>query len=132
MRKMRKTKQFGRRRRHLHIRHGLKGTTQRPRVVVFRSNRHIYAQVVDDEEGRVLTGVSSLSTALREPGVAGVAGVAGVGGDKKAQATAVGRLLAGELKKRGIARVVFDRAGFKYHGRVKALAEAARKEGLEF
>jgi len=126
MRKMRKTKQFGRRRRHLHIRHGLKGTTQRPRVVVFRSNRYIYAQVVDDEEGRVLTGVSSLSTALREPGVAGV------GGDKKAQATAVGRLLAGELKKRGIARIVFDRAGFKYHGRVKALAEAARKEGLEF
>jgi len=126
MRKMRKTKQFGRRRRHLHIRHGLKGTTQRPRVVVFRSNRHIYAQVVDDYEGRVLTGVSSLSTALREPGVAGV------GGDKKAQATAVGRLLAGELKKRGIARIVFDRAGFEYHGRVKALAEAARKEGLEF
>jgi len=126
MRKMRKTKQFGRRRRYLHIRHGLKGTTQRPRVVVFRSNRHIYAQVVDDYEGRVLTGVSSLSTALREPGVAGV------GGDKKAQATAVGRLLAGELKKRGIARIVFDRAGFEYHGRVKALAEAARKEGLEF
>ena len=129
MRKMRKTKQFGRRRRHLHIRHRLKGTTQRLRVVVFRSSRHIYAQVVDDEEGRVLTGVSSLSTALREPGVTGVAGV---GGDKKAQAAAVGKLLAQELKKRGIARIVFDRAGFKYHGRVKALAEAARKQGLEF
>jgi len=123
MRKMRKTKQFGRRRRHLHIRHGLKGTTQRPRVVVFRSNRHIYTQVVDDYEGRVLTGVSSLSPALGE---------LGVDADKKAQAAAVGRLLAGELKKRGIARIVFDRAGFKYHGRVKALAEAARKEGLEF
>jgi large subunit ribosomal protein L18 len=131
MRKMRKPKQFGRRRRHLHIRHRLKGTTQRPRVVVFRSSRHIYAQVVDDEEGRVLTGVSSLSTALREPGVAGVAGVAGVG-DKKAQAAAVGKLLAQELKKRGIARIVFDRAGYKYHGRVKALAEASRKEGLGF
>jgi len=126
MRKMRKPKQFGRRRRHLHIRHKLKGTTQRPRVVVFRSSRHIYAQVVDDEEGRVLTGVSSLSTALREPGVAGV------GGDKKAQAAAVGKLLAQELKKRGIARIVFDRAGYKYHGRVKALAEASRKEGLGF
>ncbi len=123
MRKMRKTKQFGRRRRHLHIRHGLKGTTQRPRVVVFRSNRHIYTQVVDDYEGRVLTGVSSLSPTFKE---------LGVDADKKAQATAVGRLLAGELKKRGIARIVFDRAGFKYHGRVKALAEAARKEGLEF
>lgn len=120
---MRKTKQFGRRRRRLHIRHKLKGTTQRPRVVVFRSSRHIYAQVVDDEEGRVFTGVSSLSTALREPGV---------GGDKKAQAAAVGKLLAQELKKRGVARIVFDRAGYKYHGRVKALAEAARKEGLGF
>lgn len=126
MRKTRKPKQFGRRRRHLHIRHRLKGTTQRPRVVVFRSSRHIYAQVVDDEEGRVLTGVSSLSAALREPGVAGV------GGDKKAQAAAVGKLLAQELKKRGIARIVFDRAGYKYHGRVKALAEASRKEGLGF
>jgi large subunit ribosomal protein L18 len=123
---MRKTRQFGRPRRRLHIRHKLRGTTQRPRVIVFRSSRHIYAQVVDDEEGRVLTGVSSLSTALREPGVAGV------GGDKKAQAAAVGKLLAQELKKRGVARIVFDRAGYKYHGRVKALAEAARKEGLGF
>ncbi|TKJ41975.1 50S ribosomal protein L18 [candidate division TA06 bacterium B3_TA06] len=120
---MKRVKQLGRRRRHLHIRHRLKGTSKRPRVVVFRSNRHIYAQVVDDYEGRVLTGVSSLSPAFRELGVEG---------DKKAQAAAVGKLLAGELKKRGVARIVFDRAGFKYHGRVKALAEAARKEGLEF
>ena len=120
---MRKVKHFGRRRRHFHIRHKVKGTAERPRVVVFRSNRHIYAQVVDDEAGSVLTGVSSLSPAFKE---------LKVNGDKKTQAEAVGKLLVQELRKRKIARIVFDRAGYKYHGRIKALAEAARKEGLEF
>lgn len=120
---MKKVKQQGRKRRHMHIRRKVKGTSQRPRVVVFRSNRHIYAQVVDDSAGRVLTGVSSLSPAFKELSVKG---------DKKAAAEAVGKLLAQELKKRGIGRVVFDRAGFRYHGRVMALAQAVRKEGLEF
>jgi len=120
---MKRVKHFGRRRRHLHIRHKVRGTAERPRVVVFRSNRHIYAQVVNDDEGRVLTGVSSLSPRFKETKVKG---------DKKAQAAAVGELLGKELIKRGIKQVVFDRAGYRYHGRVKALAEAARKEGLEF
>lgn len=120
---MKKTKQFGRRRRHLHIRHKVKGTTGKPRVVVFRSNRHIYVQAVNDDEGRVLTGVSSLSPALK--------GIKTEGG-KKAYAQAVGRILAQKLKERGIKKIVFDRAGYKYHGRVKALTEAVREEGLEF
>jgi len=120
---MKPTKKYGRRRRHLHIRHKVKGTIQRPRLVVFRSNRHIYAQAVDDINGKVITGVSSLSAALKEGKVKG---------DKKAHAEAVGKLVAVELTKRGIKKVVFDRAGYRYHGRVKALADAARKEGLEF
>ncbi|MBD3284949.1 50S ribosomal protein L18 [candidate division WOR-3 bacterium] len=120
---MKPTKYFGRRRRHLHLRNKIKGTGDRPRLVVFRSNRHIYAQAVDDSEGKVITGVSSLSAALKEVKVKG---------DKKAFAEAVGRLIAAKLSKLGIKKVVFDRAGYRYHGRVKALADAARKEGLEF
>lgn len=116
-------KRHGRERRHLHIRHKVKGTAERPRVLVFRSNRHIYAQVIDDDQGKVLVGLSSLSAAFKE---------AGVSGDKKAQASAVGKLLAEELKKRGVTKIVFDRAGYRYHGRVKALAEVTRQEGLEF
>lgn len=120
---MKKVKRFGRKRRHLHIRHKVKGTAERPRVVVFRSNRHIYAQVVNDDEGRVLTGISSLSRAFKESKVKS---------DKKEHASTVGKLLAEELKKRGITKIVFDRAGYKYHGRIKALAEAVRQQGLEF
>lgn len=120
---MKKNKQSGRARRHYHIRRKVKGSVERPRLLVFRSNRHIYAQVINDDDGKVLTGISSLSAAFKDTHVTG---------DKKAGAEAVGKLLAAELKKRGITKVVFDRAGYRYHGRVKALAEAARKEGLEF
>lgn len=120
---MKQKKQFGRARRHLHIRNKVKGSADRPRVVVFRSNNHLYAQAVDDEQGKVITGVSSLSKAVKD---------AKISGDKKARAEAVGKLLAQELKNRKISKIVFDRAGYRYHGRVKALAEAARKEGLEF
>ncbi|NLI97446.1 50S ribosomal protein L18 [bacterium] len=120
---MKHVKQFGRKRRHLHIRERVKGTSERPRLVIFRSNRHIYAQIVNDEENRVITGFSSQSQAFKNMNVEG---------DKKADSRAVGKLLAKALKERGISRIVFDRAGYRYHGRVKALAEAAREEGLEF
>ncbi len=120
---MSRAKQYGRQRRHLHIRRKLKGVADKPRVVVFRSNRHIYAQAINDDEGKVITGISSLSPAFIAMKVEG---------DKKKIAESVGKLLAMGLKERGISKVVFDRAGYKYHGRIKALAEAARKEGLEF
>ncbi len=120
---MKRVKQFGRKKRHLHIRHSVKGTEERPRVVIFRSNRHIYAQVVNDDTNKVLAGFSSLSPSFKDMKVEG---------DKKSDARAVGKLLAKNLKDRGISRIVFDRAGYRYHGRVKALADAAREEGLEF
>jgi large subunit ribosomal protein L18 len=120
---MKTVKQSGRKKRHLHIRHKVKGTVERPRVVIFRSNRHIYAQIVNDEDNKVLGGFSSLSKPFKDLNVEG---------DKKSDARAVGKLLARNLKERGITKIVFDRAGYRYHGRVKALAEAAREEGLEF
>jgi large subunit ribosomal protein L18 len=120
---MKKAKQTGRSRRHFHIRNRVKGTSDRPRVSVFRSNRHIYAQAINDEDGKVITGLSTLSGAFKE---------AKVEGNKKDQAKELGKILAQELKKRGINKIVFDRAGYKYHGRIKALAEAAREAGLEF
>jgi large subunit ribosomal protein L18 len=108
-------------RRHLRIRKTVQGTAQRPRLVVFRSLKHIYAQLVDDDQGRTLVGVSDRSK-----------GISVEGTGKVAAGQAVGRLLATRAKEQGITKVVFDRAGYPYHGRVKAVAEGARKAGLEF
>ena len=107
-------------RRHRRVRGKISGTAERPRLVVHRSNRGIQAQLVDDTAGRTLAGASWV--ALPE----------GFSGDKTAQATEVGRALAERAKQAGVTRVVFDRGGYLYHGRVKALADAAREGGLEF
>ncbi len=109
-----------RKRRHKRVRGKVQGTQQRPRLVVFRSNRGITAQLVDDLTGRTLAAASWLE--LKKT----------FKGDKSEQATEVGKLLAAAAKKAGIDACVFDRAGYLYHGRVKALAEGAREGGLNF
>jgi len=116
-----RTRSERRYRRHLRIRKTVLGTAERPRLVVFRSLKHIYAQLVDDDQGRTLLGVSD-----RTEGVA----VEGTG--KVAAGRAVGTRLGALAKEQGITKVVFDRAGYPYHGRVKAVAEGARQAGLEF
>jgi large subunit ribosomal protein L18 len=116
-----KSKEGRRRRRHLRVRKKIQGTPERPRLVVFRSAKHIYAQVVDDSRGVTLVGASD-----RTDGIT----VEGTG--KVARSLALGKLIASRAKERGIARVVFDRGGFRYHGRVKAVADGARHGGLEF
>ena len=116
------TKTERRKRIKLRIRKILHGTSERPRVAVFRSNKQIYAQVIDDENGKTLLSASS-----REKEVAGAGK-----GNKTEQAALVGKLLAGKCKEAGIENVIFDRGGYKYHGRVKSLAEAAREGGLKF
>ncbi len=112
-------KREARLRRHRRVRRRIAGGPGRPRLAVFRSNRHIYAQLVDDGAGRTLLSASSLE-----------AGIRGAGGDKKTVAEAVGGLLASRAKEAGIEEAVFDRGGFLYHGRVRSLAEGARKGGL--
>jgi large subunit ribosomal protein L18 len=114
------TKPEARARRHRRVRGKISGTAERPRLVVFRSNRGIEAQLVNDLEGRTLAAASWLN--LKKS----------FKGSKTEQAAEVGKLLATNAKKAGIERVVFDRAGYLYHGRVKALAEAAREGGLQF
>ena len=104
---------------HERLRATLRGTPQRPRLNVFRSLKHIYAQVIDDSQGRTLAGASSA-----EKGVSGGGNLSG--------AKAVGKLIAERAKAKGIESVAFDRSGFRYHGRVKALADAAREGGLKF
>jgi large subunit ribosomal protein L18 len=116
-----KTAKQQRQRRHFRVRQKVKGTPERPRLVVFRSLKHIYAHLVDDLAGRVLMGVADASD-----------GVATTDKGKVAKGFAVGTALAAKAKQAGITRVVFDRAGYAYHGRVKAVAEGARKGGLEF
>ena len=111
-------------RRHRRVRKKVTGTADRPRLAVFRSNRHMVAQVIDDESGRTLAAASSVEKDLRSVN----AGNTG----NKAGAAAVGRLVAERSKAAGVSRVVFDRGGFRYHGRVAALAYAARDAGLEF
>jgi large subunit ribosomal protein L18 len=106
-------------RRHRRVRKKLSGSAERPRLVVFRSNRGIFAQLVDDDTGRTLASASWL-------------GVRDFKGTKTEQAAEVGRLLAENAKAAGVDRAVFDRGGFLYHGRVKALADAAREGGLSF
>jgi large subunit ribosomal protein L18 len=118
-----KTRKEGRAVRHRRIRQVVRGTSERPRLVVFRSLKHIYAQIVDDERQATLLTAGSLSKELKES--------AKTGGNVSA-AKAVGELVARKAKEKGIAAVIFDRAGYKYHGRVKALADAARAAGLSF
>ncbi len=112
-----------RERRHKRIRGKIQGLPERPRLVIFRSLNHIYAQVVDDTRGHTLAAASTV-----EPGVRGQMDSL----DKKAEAEMVGGLLAKRAMDKGISQVVFDRAGYLYHGRVRALAEGARKGGLVF
>lgn len=110
-------------RRHRRIRLTVHGTPERPRLSVFRSLKHIYAQVIDDSTGRTLVAVSSLSAPVKsEIGETAKLGVAKM----------VGAQIATACKEKGIAKVVFDRGGYLYHGRVKALADAAREAGLSF
>ena len=115
------TRQELRFRRHLRLRKKVTGTAGRPRLVVFRSLKHIYAQLVDDDRGVCLLGVSDLSE-----------GVTADGKGKIGKGKAVGKALAAKAKAAGVSKVVFDRAGYRYHGRVKAVAEGAREAGLEF
>ena len=109
-------------RRHFRLRKKISGTPARPRLVVTRSARHIYAQIVDDLAGHTLASASTLDASIRGSD----------GGDKTARARRVGELLAGRAKDAGVTAVVFDRGGNRYHGRVAALADAAREGGLEF
>ena len=106
-------------RRHLRVRKKVTGSTARPRLVVNRSAKHIFAQIVDDTVGRTLASASTLDATVK-----------GAEGDKTAKAKLVGTLLAERAKSAGITAVVFDRGGFKYHGRVAALADSAREAGL--
>jgi len=115
-----KTKHAARIRRHRRVRKTVIGTPERPRLAVFRSNRHISAQIIDDTVGRTLAAASTYEAELRD----GSGSVAG--------ATAVGRLIGERARAAGIDKVVFDRGGNLYHGRVAAVAEAAREAGLEF
>jgi len=108
-------------RRHLRVRKKVEGTAVRPRLVVFRSSKHIYAQLVDDQRNVTIAGAADTSE-----------GVQVEGKGKVARSFALGRLIAAKAKEKGIAKVVFDRGGYQYHGRVKAVADGARKGGLEF
>jgi len=117
-----KDKQVARSRRHHRVRRKLAGTAQRPRLAVFRSNKHITAQVIDDRAGRTLAAASTVEKDLRSLGSTG----------NKGAAATVGRLVAERAKAAGVSRVVFDRGGFLFHGRVAAVANAAREAGLEF
>ena len=105
-----------RRRRHIRVRNHLAGTGERPRLVVFRSLKHIAAQIVDDDTRRTLLAVSDQ----------------GLTGTKTQRAVEVGKRIAARAKESGVSKIVFDRAGYRYHGRVKALADGAREGGLEF
>ena len=121
-----KTRQAARTRRHGRVRRKVAGTPDRPRLAVFRSNQHIYAQVIDDKAGRTVAAASSTEPAL------GTVFSGAVRGGNLAGAEALGKVIADRLRERGISRVVFDRGGNLYHGRVRAVADAARKAGLEF
>ncbi len=112
-----------RKRRHLRVRAKLAGTAKRPRLNVFRSSAHIYAQIIDDSEGHTLVAASSVEDAVTSETD---------GATKTERAKAVGKVVGDRAKAAGIETVVFDRGGFKYHGRVKALADGAREAGLDF
>jgi large subunit ribosomal protein L18 len=108
--------------RHLRVRKKIAGSTERPRLSIFRSSKHMYAQIIDDVKGVTLAAASTLDKELSE---------AGAGGNVEA-AKKVGALIAQRAKQSGVTQVVFDRGGYLYHGRVQALADAAREAGLEF
>jgi large subunit ribosomal protein L18 len=109
--------------RHRRLRSRVRGTGDRPRLAVYRSSRHLYTQLIDDERGHTLAAANTLQVALREDFA---------GKSRIEIAQLVGRAIAEKAKAAGVSHVVFDRGGFKYHGRIKALADAAREAGLEF
>jgi len=117
--KIGKSKGIARTRRHLRVRKKVSGTPLRPRLVVSRSTRHVFVQVVDDTAGRTLASASTMEADVR-----------GLGGDKRAKARKVGELVAARAKDAGVEAVVFDRGGNRYHGRVAAIADGAREAGL--
>jgi large subunit ribosomal protein L18 len=117
------TRQERRLRRHRRIRHKISGTPERPRLAVYRSLSNMEGQIIDDTSGRTLLGISTLSADLRENGAEL---------SKAERGRLAGKLLAERAREQGITRVVFDRGGYLYHGRVKAFAEGAREGGLEF
>lgn len=119
-----KRKRHRRKRAHLRVRNRVRGTEERPRLAVFKSVKHVYAQIIDDRRGHTLAQASSVDPQIRESLDDGSATVD--------VATRVGEILAERAKGQGIDKVVFDRGGYVYHGKVKALAEAARAGGLEF
>ena len=121
MKKIAASRTSSRVKRHERLRLRLSGTQERPRLAIFRSLSHIYAQVIDDTSGSTIAAASSLDSSLR-----------GATGTKTEDAKRVGQLVAERAKAAGVDKVVFDRAGFKYHGRVRSLAEAAREAGLDF
>lgn len=114
-------RRLARTRRHFRIRKKISGTAERPRLVVNRSARHIAVQLIDDLAGHTLAWANSMEADVRT-----------LDGDKKAKATQVGKLLAERAKAAGVTSIVFDRGGYEYHGRIAALADAARESGLEF
>jgi len=113
-----------RKRRHVRVRAKVNGTAARPRLNVFRSAAHIYCQVIDDEKGHTMVAASDIEDAVREK--------AGEGATKVERSRAVGALIAERAREAGIESVVFDRGGFLYHGRIKAIADGAREGGLKF
>ena len=123
--KLRKSRRLQRQRRHARIRKRVHGTGDRPRLAVHRSIRNIQGQLIDDDSGRTLMGLSTLAPELRDAAPE-------EGGRKVEAARAAGRLLAERAREQGVTRVVFDRGGFRYHGRVRAFAEGARSGGLSF
>lgn len=118
-----KERRLARQRRHVRARKGMQGTSERPRLCVYRSLKHIYAQVIDDTQGYTLVAASTQDAEVQKELK---------GKDKSAQAAVVGEVLAKRAQAAGVKHIVFDRGGYKYHGRVKSLAEAARKGGLDF
>lgn len=121
---MKRDKATNRVRRHWRVRTRVKGTSERPRLSVHRSNKYIYAQIIDDVQGKTLAAAATTQKAVRDQ--------AGGKGCSVAAAQLVGKVVAERAKEKGITKVCFDRGGYKYHGRVKALADAAREAGLEF
>lgn len=117
----RKSRQEMRQAVHRRIRKKVKGTIERPRLCVYRSLKHIYAQLIADDQGRTVASASTLDRSIRA-----------ISTNNMAAAREVGKLIAARALDQGITRVVFDRGGYRYHGRVKALAEAARESGLQF
>ena len=116
-------KKEGRKKRHRSLRKRIEGTAERPRLAVFRSTRHIYAQIIDDQKGHSLVAASTAETGICPEGE---------NGGNRAAATKVGKTLAARALEKGIKLVAFDRGRYRYHGRIAALADAAREGGLEF